>query len=163
MPATARNERAQLLLDTEARLAAAGEAVGRSFILRLAGIYGPGRHHLLEQVQAGAISGLGQHHLNLIHRDDIVDAIAACFAAPAAVANEVINLADDGAATKAEIVSWLASTLGLAAPTFTGEPVEGRGMGTPDRVILNRKAKTLLGWKPRYPTFREGYAKLLSR
>jgi nucleoside-diphosphate-sugar epimerase len=163
MPATARNERAQLLLDTEARLAAAGEAVGRRFILRLAGIYGPGRHHLLEQVKAGAISGFGQHHLNLIHRDDIVDAIAACLAAPATVANEVINLADDGAATKAEIVRWLASTLGVVEPTFTGEPAEGRGMGTPDRVIVNRKAKALLGWKPRYPTFREGYAKLLSR
>lgn len=163
LPAAARNERAQLLLETETRLAGAGDAVGRHFILRLAGIYGPGRHHLLEQVQSGAVSGRGQHHLNLIHRDDIVTAIAACLAAPETVANEIINLADDGAATKAEIVTWLASTLGVAAPTFTGEPAAGRTTGTPDRVILNSKAKTLLGWNPRYPTFREGYAKLLSR
>lgn len=163
LPASGRNERAQLLLETEARLAAGGDAVGRYFILRLAGIYGPGRHHLLEQVQSGEVAGRGTHHLNLIHRDDIVTAITACLAAPDTVANEIVNLADDGAATKAEIVTWLASTLGIATPTFTGEPAAGRGLGTPDRVILNRKAKSLLGWSPRYPTFREGYAKLLSR
>jgi nucleoside-diphosphate-sugar epimerase len=162
-PATPRNDRAQVLLETEGRLQAAADAVSRRFVLRLAGIYGPGRHHLLEQVQAGEVAGRGDHHLNLIHRDDIVDAIAACLSAPSTVSDGIINLADDGAATKGEIVAWLADTLRVAPPHFTGEPAVGRSMGTPDRIILNGKAKVLLGWHPRYPTFREGYAKLLSR
>jgi nucleoside-diphosphate-sugar epimerase len=162
-PATARSDRAQVLLDTEARLQAATHAAGRRFILRLAGIYGPGRHHLLEQVRSGEVSGRGEHHLNLAHRDDIVDAIAACFMAPATINGGIFNVADDGPATKAEVVGWLAATLGVPLPRFTGEPAAGRGMATPDRLILNAKARAQLGWRPRYPTFREGYAKMLSR
>lgn len=162
-PATARSDRAQVLLETEAQVQAASEAADRRFILRLAGIYGPGRHHLLEQVRAGEVSGRGEHHLNLAHRDDIVDAIAACLTAPAVEAGGVFNVADDGPATRTEVVEWLATTLGVPPPRFTGEPAAGRSMATPDRLILNAKARARLGWRPRYATFREGYAKMLSR
>ncbi|MDX2110083.1 MAG: NAD(P)H-binding protein [Verrucomicrobiota bacterium] len=49
----------------------------RTFILRLAGIYGPGRHHLLDQLRAGntIFKGTGRSLLNLIHRDDAAAAI----------------------------------------------------------------------------------------
>lgn len=156
-------ERPRLLLATEERLRAAIEASRRWFVLRLAGIYGPGRHHLLDQVRTGEVAGLGTHHLNLIHRDDIVRGVMACFLAPETVRNEIINLADDGPARKAELVSWLAARLDLPAPRFTGEPAGGRRAVTPDRLIANTKARALLGWAPRYPTFREGYESLLSR
>lgn len=156
-------ERPALLLEAEAKLATATEAWNRWFVLRLAGIYGPERHMLLEQVRSGVVGGKGEHHLNLIHRDDAVAAIAAAFAAPASVGSQVLNVADDGAARKVEVVNWLAQALGLPAPTFSGEPAAGRRMVTPDRVILNSRCKTLLGWAPRYSTFREGYASLLSR
>mgnify|MGYP000903402079 CR=1 FL=1 len=162
-PATARSERAQVLLDTEGQLQAAADAARRRFVLRLAGIYGPGRHHLLEQVRAGEVAGRGEHRLNLIHRDDIVTAIACCLLAPEEVAGGVFNLADDGPAPKAEVAAWLATALGVPAPRFTGEPAAGRSQATPDRIIRNARARTELGWQPRYPTFREGYAKMLSR
>ena len=64
VPATGASERAQLLLDAEARLKSNAGACARWFVLRLAGIYGPGRHHLLEQVRAGEVSGTAEHHLN---------------------------------------------------------------------------------------------------
>lgn len=134
---------------------------GRWFILRLAGIYGPGRHHLLEQVRSGEVAGRSDHHLNLIHLDDICAAIWAAFGAPPKVRNEIFNLADDGAARKAEITAWIATQLGLPPPRFTGEPAAGRRSVTPDRIIANGKAKAVLGWTPRYPSFREGYAALL--
>lgn len=162
---TGATERAQLLLEAESRLqeaGRAGRACARWFVLRLAGIYGPGRHHLLEQVRSGEVSGVGGHRLNLVHRDDIVSAINACFAAPPAIANEIVNVADDGPAPKSEVVAWLSGRLGLPMPQFTGEPAGGRRAVTPDRVIANGKCKTFLGWRPRYPTFREGYASLLS-
>ena len=44
------------------------------------------------------MAGLGAHHLNLIHRDDIVAAALAACAAPAAAGNEALNGADDGRA-----------------------------------------------------------------
>lgn len=141
----------------------ASRAGGRRFVLRLAGIYGPGRHHLIDQLREGAgeVAGRGGHRLNLAHRDDIAAAIWAAFDAPENVAGGVFNVADDGAAPKAEIVAFVAARLGRPAPRFTGEPAEGRRRVTPDRMIANDKLKRVLGWKPRYPTYREGYAAIL--
>lgn len=161
--ATAGGERARILIEAETILRSSAGACGRWFVLRLAGIYGPGRHHLIEQVRAGEVAGKGEYRLNLIHRDDIAAAVWAAFGAPAAVANEVINLADDGAAPKAEIAAWIAARLGLPPPRFAGEPAAGRREVTPDRVIANAKAKVMLGWRPEYPSFHEGYEKILSR
>ena len=142
-------------------LAWAGGA--RRFVLRLAGIYGPGRHYLIDQLRdgSGEVAGLGTHRLNLIHRDDIAGAIWAAFEAPADVVGGVFNVTDDHAAAKAEVVAFVAAKLGLPAPRFTGEPAQGRRRVTPDRVITNDKINRVLGWRPRYPSYREGYAVIL--
>ncbi len=153
-------ERPGVLLATEDTLLGTSEAAARRVVLRLAGIYGPGRHHLLEQVQSGEVAGQGDFHLNLIFRDDICAAIWAAFGATAAT--EIFNVADDGAATKMEIVTWLAGRLGVPEPQFTGGPAAGRRAVTPDRIIANGKLKSLTGWLPSAPTFREGYEKILS-
>src|SRR5690606_16756 len=80
---------------------------GRRTVLRLAGIYGPGRHHLLDQLRATppptTLPGAGEHHLNLIHRDDICGGCWAAWSAGDA-ATGIFNLADDGATTRAELV-----------------------------------------------------------
>lgn len=162
MPVSGRDERTTVLVETEARLRAAGPAVRRSVVLRLAGIYGPGRTHLLEQVRMGEVSGEGAQHLNLIHRDDACGAIWAAFGSATPAEHSVFNVADDGAATKAEITAWLAGQLGVPAPRFTGEPTGGR-TPVPDRIIVNTRLKTVLGWRLRWPDFRAGYASLLSR
>jgi nucleoside-diphosphate-sugar epimerase len=153
-----------VLLEAENLLRGASrEVCSRWFILRLAGIYGPGRHHLLDQLRSDKIEigGRGDHRLNLIHRDDIVAAALAAFAAPAPVANEIFNVADDEAATKAEVIGWLALQLARPMPGFTGVAVSGRRAVTPDRVIANDKIKAMLRWHPRYADFRAGYRMLL--
>jgi nucleoside-diphosphate-sugar epimerase len=136
---------------------------GRSFVLRLAGIYGPGRHYLVDQLRdgTGEVAGRGEYRLNLIHRDDIVGAVWAAFDAPAEVVGGVFNVADDGAAPKVDITAWLAMKLGVPRPRFTGEPATGRRRVTPDRVIANDKIKRELGWRPRYPSYQEGYTAIL--
>ena len=113
---------------------------GKRCVLRLAGIYGPGRHYLLDQLRdgSGEVAGHGG-------------------------AEGVFNVADDGAAAKIEVTAWLAMKLGMARPRFTGEPATGRRRVTPDRVIANDKIKRVLGWRPVYPSFREGYAAILRR
>lgn len=128
-------------------------------VLRLAGIYGPGRVHLVEQVRSGEVSGRADAHLNLVYRDDIVDAMEAAWGAGR---DGVYNVADEGAATKGEVVAWLAERLGVAAPRFTGLPAGGRRAVTPDRVIDAARARAELGWRPAHATFREGYAKVLA-
>ena len=134
----------------------------RYFIFRLAGIYGPGRRHLIEQVRSVSIAGNANHRLNLIHLDDIVDAIWLAFNAPESVPSGIFNLADDGAASKKEVVDWMAAEMGLPPPTFSGTAAVGRRAITPDRIIDNAKIKSLLGWRPRFPSFRDGYKNRLA-
>ncbi len=145
---------------------APANAVGRYFILRLAGIYGPGRHHLLDQLRAGApsLGGSGAHRLNLAHREDIVSAILACLDAPPAVANGIFNVADTAPAMRAEVVRWLAGRLGRAMPAFDGAAGARRGGAPmPDRIISSAKIQRTLGWRPQFPDYRAGFENLLSR
>jgi nucleoside-diphosphate-sugar epimerase len=165
-PTEGAGETGRILLEAEELLRRGSDAYGRWFILRLAGIYGPERHHLLDQVCTGAagIAGNGAQHLNLAHRDDICAAVFAAFAAPASLSGGIFNVADDAPAPKAAVVRWLAEQLGRPAPHFTGGMASARrGFASPpDRLISNAKLKAKLGWKPRYPSFREGYAAILS-
>ena len=133
---------------------------------RLAGIYGPGRHHLLDQLQAGAtvFSGSGVSHLNLIHRDDSVSAIMAGLEAPALFGNEIFNVTDGQPARRAEVGAWLATQLGASAPMFDGTVKTRRGGGlTPDRQISSLKIQQMLGWQPQFPDYRAGYRAILGR
>ncbi|MBI5692667.1 MAG: NAD-dependent epimerase/dehydratase family protein [Verrucomicrobia bacterium] len=159
---TGGGERAAILLEAEQLWRDAGPAWHRWFILRLAGIYGPGRHYLMDQVRQGVVAGQGDHRLNLIHRDDAAAAILACFLAPEKVGSEVFNVADDAPARKTEVVQWLAGQLGVAPPTFSGEAGSRRPV-TPDRWIENGRLKSRLGWTPVFPGYREGFGSFLSR
>ncbi|MBI2497159.1 MAG: NAD-dependent epimerase/dehydratase family protein [Opitutae bacterium] len=139
--------------------------VRRHFILRLAGIYGPGRHHLLDQLRSGTdtLGGSGGHHLNLAHRDDIAAAILACLAAPPAVADEIFNVADTAPALRGEVVGWLAARLGRPVPVFDGGTTARRaGAPMPDRVINVAKIQRVLGWRPQFPDYRAGFEAILN-
>ncbi len=163
-PTEPANERAAILLEAEQiALAAVCESL-RVFVLRLAGIYGPGRHHMLDQITAGEVlAGTGEHRLNLVHLEDISAAIMKCFAAAPAIAGGVFNVTDDFPVKKHELAAWVAARLGQQVPRFDPS-LTGRRKGVmPDRVVLNQKLKNALGWRPRYPSYREGYETLLSR
>ncbi|MDI1251300.1 MAG: NAD-dependent epimerase/dehydratase family protein [Lacunisphaera sp.] len=141
-------------------------AVRRHFILRLAGIYGPDRHHLLDQLRTGAdtLGGSGAHHLNLAHREDIVSAILACLQAAPTVANDIFNVADQAPARREEVVRWLAARLGRALPAFDGGTTARRGgQPMPDRVISSAKIQRVLGWQPQFCDFRAGFDRILSQ
>lgn len=155
-------ERAQLLGEAERLLTKSAGVCDRWFVLRLAGIYGPARHGLLDQVREGVMSGNASAHINLIHLDDIVSAVFACFSAPTQVRDEIFNVADDGAASRRDVAHWLATRIGAPHPVFSGAPAGARRAMTPDRVIANDKLKTKLGWNPRFADFRRGYEQILS-
>lgn len=142
-------------------------AVARGFVLRLAGIYGPSRHYLLDQLRAGAtvFPGSGEHRLNLIHRDDVVGGILACLAAPAAVPGGIFNLSDGRPEAKAALLAWLAARLGRPAPEFAPAAPSLRrgGAGVPDRVIVSDRIRAELGWTPRHADARTGYGALLGQ
>ncbi len=165
-PANGGTPNGQIIRESEILLQQApASAVSRHFVLRLAGIYGPGRHHLLDQLRMGTatLGGTGSHRLNLAHRDDIVAAILACLGAPAAVANEIFNVVDDAPATREDVVRWLAGQLSCSVPSFDGTTTIRRaGAPMPDRIISGVKIQRVLGWRPQYPDYRSGFDAILA-
>jgi len=143
---------------------AAATACRRWFILRLAGIYGPGRHHLLNQLREGVteLGGSGAHRLNLIHRDDIVSAVLACLTVPGEIGSQVFNVADTAPAAREEVVRWLAGQLKRPMPAFDGVPGTRRGgEPMPDRIISSGKIQRVLGWRPQYADYQAGFGAIL--
>lgn len=157
----------QVLRESEQLLAEAGDAFGAWYVLRLAGIYGPGRHYLLDLLRSGesVIPGVGDILLNLIHRDDIVTAICTALAHPQSANSGIYNVSDNHPAAKAELVQWLAERLEQPAPCFDPDHVsprlQRRGGRMPSREISNHKLRQTLEWAPKYESFRAGYEALL--
>lgn len=155
----------QVLLESEQLIEANAALFGSWYVLRLAGIYGPERHYLLNQLREGGglIPGRGDYHMNMIHRDDIVDAILA--AIQGGSPSGIYNICDNEPATKEVVLTYLAKQLALPIPQFDPENIpprlQRRGGRMPDRKVSNRKARESLAWQPLYPSYREGYAVLL--
>lgn len=125
-------------------------------VFRLPGIYGPGRSPL-DRVANGAAYrvDLPGQVFSRIHVDDIVAAVVAGFDAPAGA----YNIADDQPAPQDDVMTCAAGLLGLPPPPLTTIDTLGpaaRAFYAENRRVANGKAKRVLGWTPRYPTYREG-------
>jgi nucleoside-diphosphate-sugar epimerase len=154
------SERGGLLLAAEQLGFPSGGGIGRSFILRLAGLYGPGRHLFLENVRNGKTqSGDGDRILNLIHRDDVVSALFAVLQAGDQNIGRIYNVSDGNHSSRAEIAVWLAEKLGVDAPSFAGRD----GSHASNRKISNNRIRDELNWSPNFPSFREGYNSILEK
>lgn len=158
---------AAILLAAEKMLMDAKELCERRYVLRLGGIYGPGRHYLIDQVRSGegVIPGRGDYHLNMIHRDDAVRALLALLQIKMEVKSAIFNLCDDNPTRKDEIVSWMADLIGSPCPVFDpnlkSPRLQRRGSSMPDRKISNAKIKTITEWSPYFLDYRLGYYDLL--
>ncbi|MBW8745541.1 MAG: SDR family NAD(P)-dependent oxidoreductase [Sphingomonas sp.] len=157
------DESAALTGRRDGRIAAdlAWQALGAR-IFRLPGIYGPGRAMLerLKTGQAHRIDLPGQVFCR-IHVHDIVAGVrAAMRQGPPGV----YNLTDDLPAPQNEVVEFGCRLLGLPAPplkTLDELSPQARAFYGENRRVANGKAKRLLGWRPLYPTYREGLAAVL--
>jgi nucleoside-diphosphate-sugar epimerase len=151
-------ESARVLLETEKILVQAAKQNFPAVILRVAGIYGPGRGYWFKQFLQGEakIEGKGERFVNMVHRDDVVGAIVA--ALENAGVGEIYNVVDDEPVKQMELFQWLARTLGKEMPGFAEieEQCQRKRRWTNKR-ISNRKLKTELAYQFKFPTFREGY------
>jgi nucleoside-diphosphate-sugar epimerase len=133
-------------------------------VLRLAGIYGPGRGYWLKQFLKGEarIEGDGSRFLNMIHRDDVAGAVIAVLRK--GHAGEIYNLVDAEPVSQITCFQWLAQRLGRELPPRVSEDEETlRKRGMTNKRVSNRKMREALGYSLRYPTFREGYSAELAR
>ncbi|HTI71152.1 MAG TPA: SDR family oxidoreductase [Candidatus Limnocylindria bacterium] len=158
-PTTPKGETSQLLVETESMLfQRAREGGFPAIVLRLSGIYGPGRGHLFHQFVAGlaTLSGDGSRLLNMIHRDDAATAIVATL--ERGQAGEAYNVTDNFPVSQREFLEFLASSLNRPLPPAVTEPATGRKRAVTHKRVSNAKLRESLGWSPQYPTYREGYA-----
>jgi nucleoside-diphosphate-sugar epimerase len=159
-PAEPDSATARVLRDTEDLLLQAKHTTGfPALILRLAGIYGPGRGYWLRQFLAGEarIEGDGSRVLNMIHRDDAVGAIRAALAC--GEPGRIYNVADDVPATQRELLTWLAETLKRPLPpSALADAGLFRKRGLTSKRVSNRRLHEELRFRPAHPSFREGFA-----
>ena len=148
------SEKGGLLLAAEQKCFPPVSSISRSFILRLSGLYGPGRHLLMNKVKQGEdIDGNEDRILNLIHRDDAANAVISCLQADESNLGRIYNVSDGTHATRGQIVAWLAELLNLSTPSFKGDDEEG----TPNRKVSNNRILDDLSWSPEYSNYQLGY------
>lgn len=125
-------------------------------ILRLAGIYGPGRLlSRIDSLQSGTpITGRGDSWLNLIHVDDAVTAVTTC--ATKGTSGTIYNVADDRPIRRSEYFELLAELVGAPTPSFDPNQSSARGSGGLNKRIANRRLREELGWMPNYPSIETG-------
>ncbi|CAI8936392.1 Oxidoreductase [Pseudomonas sp. IT-P12] len=127
-------------------------------IVRLTGIYGPGREWLLTQVRRGyRVVTDPPLYGNRIHVDDAAGLMAFLLEADhrGVALDDVYIGVDDAPAPLADVVAWLRDYLGV---TEWADDASVRRTGS--KRCSNARAKAL-GWTPKYPSFREGYAAIL--
>ncbi|MCP5516074.1 MAG: SDR family oxidoreductase [Verrucomicrobiales bacterium] len=155
---------AQILVETERMLREAA-ASGRvpAVMLRLAGIYGPGRGYWLKQFLAGEarLEGDGSRVLNMIHRDDVARSVAT--ALDRAEPGTVWNVVDDEPVTQLAVFQWLAARLHAPLPPTAEGPSAGGKRRPGSKRVQNRRLRQGLGVELAYPTFREGFEAELRR
>lgn len=148
----------RILLQTEKALLAAAAEDFPAVILRVAGIYGPGRGYWLKQFLTGEakIENKGERILNMIHRDDVAGATIA--ALEKGQAGEIYNVVDNEPVAQLELFKGLAAMLGRDMPPFAAEKEQTeRKRGLTSKRVSNEKLKAKLGYGLKYPTFREGF------
>lgn len=136
-------------------------------IFRLPGIYGPGRSPL-ERLRERTVRNIvkpGQV-FSRIHVEDIARALAASIARPRA--GGIYNIVDDEPAPTHVVNAWAAALLGETPPPLipydeAGMPAPARRFWAENKRISNARAKAELGWRPIYPSYREGLTAILSQ
>jgi nucleoside-diphosphate-sugar epimerase len=160
------SETARLLVATEQTWRSAGAKGLPVTILRLAGIYGPARCYWLNQFLTGQ-ARLDEHsrrYLNMIHREDAAHAIMAALERPGLAAGRIFNVADDSQVTVRELYQWLAEALQRPLPPETDRAADApRKRAVTNKRVSNARLKAELGWRPRYPTYREGFLEEIQR
>lgn len=129
----------------------------RAIVLRLAGIYGPGRLLRMQDLLAGQPIGVAADAIvNLIHVEDAASTILAAEQRARPPATYLIS--DGHPVSRREFYRHLSELLHLPAPTFldveTDQRQSLRGFG--NKRVRNSRMLEELGIRLAYPSYREG-------
>lgn len=132
--------------------------------LRYGSLYGPGATDSqveLVRRRRYPLIGSGAGHSSWVHVDD---AASATVLAVERTAEGVFNIVDDEPAAAREWLPYLAARAGakqpMRVPAWLARPLAGKTAVTmmmEGRGFSNAKAKSELGWRLRYPSWRQGF------
>lgn len=130
-------------------------------VLRLTGIYGPGRTRMIEQArQGGYCDPEPPVWTNRIHRDDCVGVLTM-------LVNRALNdqpldsiylATDNEPATLYDVLEWMKDRIGEVQPDYDLPEATRRA----NRRCSNQRLKDL-GYQFKYPNYRDGYDALLTQ
>ena len=139
-------------------------------VLRYGGFYGPGTNmsvdppgEMVEMIRGRKVPlvGDGGGVWSFVH---VEDAAAATVKAPERGEPGIYNVVDDEPAPVSEWLPGIASAVGAKPPRRVPRAIARLLAGeaavrmmTESRGASNAKAKSELGWRPRYPSWREGF------
>jgi len=141
-------------------------------VLRYGGFYGPGNpmtDDLIERIRRGRLFAIRNDHglLPFIHLEDAVSATLA--ALDHGRPGGIYDIVDDRAMSFSDVVATIATLVGAPRPRAVPLWVPRLLMPYFARVLSlhlelsNARARAELGWRPMYPTIREGMASALRR
>ena len=149
------SEAARALVEAEQLVCEAASRGVRASVVRLSGLYGPGRLGILERVRSGRLAlGPGDDAwMSFCHLDDAASFVLAALerARPGAI----YHGSDAEPARRRDVVEWIARRLGIEPPRAAGA---ARG---PNRRILSGRTRAELGVRLAWPSFRDGLGALV--
>ena len=128
-----------------------------SVVVRISGIYGPGRERLigLAASEGLEIQQSPPYYTNRIHRDDAAAALKYLLELDEPAALYIAT--DDLPAPRYEVVEWLANTQGFVSPKGLVDENATRG-----KRVSNQKLRDS-GFNLSYPNYRAGYASVMKQ
>ena len=150
-----------------------GHELGLSItIFRLPGIYGPDTDGRSRSPFARLRNGTARRYdkpgqvFSRIHVDDLAAGVIASLRRPRA--GGIYNLCDDLPAPAPVVTAYAAQLIGLEPPPLIALEddmlaPQARRFYAESKRISNARAKAELGWRPLYPTYREGLAAILAQ
>jgi len=141
----------EILAEAEQRLLAAAGSGLPVRVVRLSGLYGPGRLWMLDRIRQGLMPlGAGDASwMNACHRDDAANTLIA--ALDHGRDGAIYHATDEQPMRRGELIRFVSGRLGLTPP-WDGNPAP-RG---PNRRIRGEATRQELGLRCRWPSMREG-------
>jgi nucleoside-diphosphate-sugar epimerase len=152
-PAEPLEERPRLIREAEARLLdLAGRGESPALVLRMGGLYGPGRSPVewlrRPAMRQRILRGGREAFMSWVRVEDAAAAVA--LGVEKGRPGEVYIIADDEPVRRGDFYRFAAERAGLPPPDLPSRPDD---LG---KRCSNRKARAELGFAPRFPTYREG-------
>lgn len=141
-----------VLAEAEAAILDAATAGLPARIVRLSGLYGPGRSWMIDRVRRGLMAlGPGDEAwLNACHLDDAAETLIA--ALDRGRDGAIYHATDEAPLRRRELIGFVAEKLGI----IPARQETGPSAGLPNRRIVGTRTRAELGLVCRWPSLREG-------